>query len=48
MTIMLFLSNIYTVGSKKSFKYAPKRVAVNRAVFEEVKRVLFYTTIEEF
>ncbi len=28
--------------------HAPKRVAVNRAVFEKVKRVLFYTTIKKF
>ncbi len=28
--------------------HAPKRVAVNRAVFDKAKRVLFYTTIENF
>ncbi len=28
--------------------HAPKRVAVNRAVFDKAKRVLFYTTIEKF
>ncbi len=27
-------------------RYAPKRVAVNRAVFDKVKRVLFYTITE--
>jgi len=29
-------------------RHAPKQVTVNKAVFEEVKGVLFYTTIEEF
>ncbi len=28
-------------------RYAPKRVTVNRAVFDKVKRVLFYTTIDD-
>ncbi len=27
-------------------RYARKRVTVNRAVFDKVKRVLFYTTTE--
>ncbi len=27
-------------------RYAAKQVAVNRAVFDKVKRVMFYTTTE--
>ncbi len=29
-------------------EHATKRLAVNRAVFDRVKRVLFYITIENF
>ncbi len=39
----------FLVNGKTQLKgHAPKRVAVKRAVFDSVKRVLFYTTIEKY